>query len=292
MAYTTYEQMLQEPLDVLFVSLPNYLAPQVTIAGLELGMHVFCEKPPGRTVAEMQQVLGVHRQRPRQALKYGFNHRYHDSVIETKRRLDSGELGEILNIRGVYGKSKIISFASGWRAQRQYSGGGILLDQGIHMLDLLRYFCGEFAVIASHVSNAYWHHDVEDNAMALLRDERGRVAMIHSSATQWQHRFAMDIALSQGFIELQGILSGSQSYGRETLIIGRRNDADTGCCREERITYTDDHSWPDEINEFAACIVDGQPVVNGTPEDALRSMELVAAIYRADPAWAAQFPLT
>lgn len=283
--YPAYQELLKEQLDVLFVSLPNYLAAEVTVAGLKQGLHVFCEKPPGRNVADVQRVVETLKDHPESRLKYGFNHRYHGSVREALRLIKSGGLGQIVNLRGVYGKSKIVSFASGWRAERKYSGGGILLDQGIHMVDLMRLFCGEFVEVKSYVSNAYWQHDVEDNVYALLRDATGRVAMLHSSATQWQHRFSLDIALTEGFIELKGILSGSKSYGEEKLIVGRRNESDTGTAREEVITYLDDNSWRDEIDEFADAIVNGKPITSGTAQDALQTMEFVYQIYAADPEW-------
>ncbi len=283
--FSTYEQLLEEPLDVLFVSLPNYLAPEVTIAGLGRGLHVFCEKPPGRGVADVQRVVEVEKRCPGILLKYGFNHRYHDSVRHALRLVKSGELGEIINLRGVYGKSKIIPFSGGWRAERKYAGGGILLDQGIHMVDLLRLFCGEFLEVKSCVSNRYWNHDVEDNAYALLRDREGRIAVLHSSATQWQHRFALEIALTEGYLELRGILSGSKSYGEEKLIIGRRDESDTGTAREEVITYLEDNSWRDEINEFGDAICNGGVIRSGNSTEALATMKLVYRIYWADPEW-------
>ncbi len=283
--YPDYTRLLEVPLDVLFVSLPNYMAAEVTIAGLEKGLHVFCEKPPGRTVEDVRCVIEMEEKNPGLILKYGFNHRYHESVREAMRIIKSGELGDIINMRGVYGKSKIISFASGWRAEKKYAGGGILLDQGIHMVDLMRLFCDQFVEIKSYVSNAYWNHDVEDNAYALMRDSQGRIVFLHSSATQWQHRFALDIALTEGYLELRGILSGSKSYGEERLVIGRRNESDTGTAREEIVTYLEDNSWRDEINEFANAIIKGESIQWGTSKDALTTMELVYRIYEADPGW-------
>ena len=282
---TNYHQLLEEPLDVLFVSLPNYLAPEVTIAGLERGLHVFCEKPPGRDPADIHRVIEAERQSGGKILKYGFNHRYHQSVREALRLVKSGELGEIINLRGVYGKSKIIPFSGGWRAERRYAGGGILLDQGIHMVDLLRLFCGEFVEVKSWVSNRYWNHDVEDNVYALMRDEKGRVAMLHSSATQWQHRFVLEIALTEGYLELRGILSGSKSYGQERLVIGRRDESETGTAREEIVTYLEDNSWRDEIHEFADAICNAGATVSGNSADALATMRHVYRIYWADPEW-------
>ena len=283
--YTNYRELLQEPLDVLFVSLPTYLAAEVTTAGLQRGLHVFCEKPPGRNISEVEQVIEVERKHPGQLLKYGFNHRYHDSVREALRLIQSREFGEIINIRGCYGKSKIIPFSGGWRAERAQAGGGILLDQGIHMVDLMRLFCGEFVEVKSFVSNSYWHHDVEDNVYALMRDQEGRIAMFHSSATQWQHRFSLDFTLTEGYIEMRGILSWSKSYGQEMLIIGRRDESDAGTAREEVITYIEDNSWRDEIYEFADAIAKGGKILSGSSSDALATMKLVYQIYCADPEW-------
>lgn len=280
-----YRQLLGEPLEILFVSLPNYLAAEVTIAGLERGLHVFCEKPPGRLVRDVEQVIEVEKRNPGLVLKYGFNHRYHDSVREAFRIIKSGELGKIVNLRGVYGKSKIIPFSGGWRAERKYAGGGILLDQGIHMVDLMRLFCGEFVMVKSFVSNSFWKHDIEDNAYVLMRDSHGRIAMLHSSATQWQHRFTLEVTLTKGFLELHGILSGSKSYGEERLIIGETDESDTGTQRHRTIRYLEDNSWRDEIYEFADAILNGNPIQSGSSFDALATMKLVYRIYYADPEW-------
>lgn len=290
--FSDYRRLLQEPLDALFVSLPNYLASEVTIAGLEKGLHVFCEKPPGRNVEDIERVIKVEKRHKGLLLKYGFNHRYHDSVKEAMRIAESGELGDVINMRGVYGKSKILSFSGGWRAERKYAGGGILLDQGIHMVDLMRLFCGDFTEVKSYISNGFWKHDIEDNAYALMKDKRGRVAMLHSSATQWQHRFSLEIAFSKGYLELQGILSGSKSYGEEKLIIGRRDESDTGASREKVITYLEDNSWRDEINEFTKAVLTKKPIKSGSSADALATMRLVYRIYYADPLWRAAFKIT
>ena len=286
--FNNYKELLEEELDVLFVSLPNYLAADVTIAGLEKGLHIFCEKPPGRDVADIERVIKVEKKHPRQLLKYGFNHRYHYSVRDALKMVMSGELGEIVNLRGVYGKSKIHHFSGpgAWRAERKYAGGGILLDQGIHMVDLMRLFCGDFKEVKSFISNKHWNHDVEDNAYSIMRDDKGRVAMLHSSATQWQHKFNLHIALTQGYIELRGILSGTKSYGEEKLAMGRRIDeSEAGSLHEEVVSYFEDNSWRDEIHEFADIIINGGKIRHGGSADALETMKLVYRIYYADQEW-------
>jgi len=288
-AYPDYRRLLDDQLDAVFISLPNYLAPEVTIAALERGLHVFCEKPPGRTLQDVERVIEVERAHPGLVLKYGFNHRYHDSVREALSLVNARALGEIINLRGVYGKSKVVPFAGSWRAERRYAGGGILLDQGIHMVDLIRLFGGEFTEVKSYVANSYWKHDVEDNAYAILRSTTGKVAMLHSSATQWQHRFCLEIALTEGYLELRGILSGSKSYGQEQLVIGRRAEAATGAAHEEVKTFLEDNSWRDEVQEFAKAILEGCPPASGTSADARETMRLVTRIYCADPGWREAF---
>lgn len=289
--YSHYRQLLEEKLDILFVSLPVNIAPEVTIAGLEKGFHVFCEKPPGQDVEAVERVLKYKKKYHHLKLKYGFNHRYHDSVRETMRIIKSGKFGEVINVRGVYGKSKMVPFEGSWRSERKYAGGGILLDQGIHIVDLMRLFCGEFIEIKSYVSNDYWKCDVEDNAYALMKDQKGRIAMLHSSATQWQHRFLLEIALTEGYLELRGFLTSTKSYGEERLVIGKRSELTTGTEREEILTFLNDNSWRDEIYEFADTIINNKPVLDGSVEDALATMKLVYGIYWADPDWRKKFSI-
>ena len=284
--FQTYQDLLGEELDVLFVAMSNDIADEETIAGLETGLHVFCEKPPGRDVGDIERVVACHQKHPGQQLKYGFNHRYHDSVQDALAALGSGELGDVINMRGIYGKSQLITFdQTSWRTERALAGGGVLLDQGIHMLDLIRLFGGEFTDVKSFISNSVWGHDVEDNAYALMQTDAGVVAMLHSSASQWRHRFRLEIGLTRGALTLSGILSGSKSYGAETLTITRRGDNDMGDPHEETKRYNRDPSWTLEVAEFADAILRGGEIVNGSATDALKTMELVYKIYCDDPRW-------
>ena len=285
--FPDYHRLLEEDLDVLIVCLTNDIAADVTIAGLELGLHVFCEKPPGRDVEDIARVIRCERTHPGLKLMYGFNHRYHDSVQDALRLIRSGELGRIVNMRGVYGKSKLVTFDQpDWRTRREIAGGGILLDQGIHMVDLMRLFAGEFTEVQSFISNSHWSYDVEDNAYALMRTADGIVGMLNSSATQWRHRFNLDINLARGSIILGGILSGSKSYGAETLtVVTVDHDNDDGDPKEQLTRYNRDPSWDEEIGSFADCIANDRPIESGSSQDALNTMKLVYKIYHADPEW-------
>lgn len=285
--YRTYQRLLEEPLDVLIVCLTNDVAAEVTIAGLEHGLHVFCEKPPGRTVADIERVIASERGKPALKLMYGFNHRYHESIQDALKLIHSGELGRMINMRGVYGKSQLITFDQpDWRTKRAIAGGGVLLDQGIHMVDLMRLFAGEFTEVHSFISNGRWGYDVEDNAYALMKTASGVVAMLNSSATQWRHRFHLDINLERGSLILGGILSGSKSYGAEKLTVVRADpETDKGDPRETVTRYNRDPSWEEELRCFARAILDGEPIASGTSADALNTMKLVYRIYHADPQW-------
>ena len=286
-AYQNYSDLLKENLDIMIVCLTNEIAPEVTIAGLKKGLHVFCEKPPGRDVADISKVIEAEKQHPDQKLMYGFNHRYHHSIQKALKIIKSNDLGAIINMRGVYGKSQLVTFDQpSWRTKREVAGGGVLLDQGIHMIDLMRLFAGEFVEVHSFIKNSFWNYNVEDNAYALMQTEGGVVAMMNSSATQWRHRFQLDINLERGGLVLGGILSGSKSYGAETLTIIESNPKnDHGDPKETTIRYNSDPSWCSEIEEFVDSIINDKNIVHGTSDDALQTMKLVYKIYYADPSW-------
>jgi predicted dehydrogenase len=289
-----YKKLLTQDIDILFVCLTNDVAAETTIAGLENGLHVFCEKPPGRDISDIVRVLEYKNNHLDLKLKYGFNHRYHYSVRDALALVRSGDLGHVINLRGVYGKSKIIAFdQDDWRSKRAIAGGGILLDQGIHMVDLLRLFGGEFKNIHSFIRNDFWNHDVEDNAYALMQSETGVVAMLHSSATQWRHRFNLEIALARGTLILSGILSGSKSYGAETLTVVFADPInDAGDPKEQTTRYNEDNSWKDEIADFMDAILDDREITDGSGEDALKTMQMVYRIYCADDIWKKTYGLS
>jgi predicted dehydrogenase len=291
--YQDYRRLLTEKLDILIVCLTNEIAAEVTIAGLESGLHVFCEKPPGRNVEDIVRVIEHEKKYPHLKLMYGFNHRYHESIQDALEILHTGELGRVINIRGMYGKAKLITFNQpDWRTKREISGGGVLLDQGIHMVDLMRLFGGDFTEVHSFISNSHWGYDVEDNAYALMRTTDGVVGMLNSSATQWRHRFHLDINLERGSLILGGILSGTKSYGAETLTVVRADpDNDRGDPKEQITRYNRDPSWDEEVITFADCILNDKPVTSGTSEDALCTMKLVFKIYYADTTWRSTYDI-
>jgi len=287
--YKNYKDLLNQGLDAVFVCTPNKYTPIIVMDALNKNKHVFCEKPPGQTVEDVKKIISVEEKKPELKLKFGFNHRYHDGIIEAKSIVDSGRLGPILWMRGIYGKSGGLDFEKEWRSNKDIAGGGILLDQGIHMLDLFRYFCGDFDEVKSFVNNSYWDIDMEDNAFAIFRNKKNQTAMLHSSSTQWKHMFRFEVFMEKGYAIVTGILSSTMSYGQENLVTAKRQFEDEayrkGNPREEIIYFGQDNSWKLEIDEFTNCILNDKPIVNGTSHDALSVMEMIYRIYSEDKKW-------
>jgi len=279
-----------EKADAIFIALPNYLAAEATSLAIESHLHVFCEKPPSRNVQELRKVLNTYENHHKQVLMYGFNHRFHPSINKAKEIISSGEFGEIIDIRGIYGKSAIIKYSPDeWRSQRRFSGGGILLDQGIHMVDMFRYLGGEFKVLHSKVNNSHWNYDVEDNAYALLKNEKGVIGSIQSSATQWRHKFNLDITLTKGALALSGILSSTRSYGAETIALIYPQESQPGDPTELTFKYSDDQSWADEVEMFINKCKEATTKAFTNSQDALQTMELVYDIYNSDLEWKSKY---
>ncbi|MGA1762594.1 MAG: Gfo/Idh/MocA family protein [Gammaproteobacteria bacterium] len=290
--YASYQALIQKAgCDIVFISLPNRFAAEATKLALKKGLHVFCEKPPARSLRELKPIHALLK-KSKLKLKYGFNHRYHASIIKAKDIIQSKKLGKIVAMRGIYGKSKIISFdQSDWRSKRSEAGGGILLDQGIHMLDLMLFFANEnFNQVHAIVKNDFWGHDVEDNAFALMESPSGVVAQLHSSATQWRHTFHLEIVLQKGSLIFGGLLTGSKSYGDETLtVIQAHPDKDKGFPQETTFKFNEDISWAEEIKEFVDAIVHKKKIFHGTIDEAMATMQLIEKIYKADKRWAKRY---
>lgn len=217
--YTDYKKCIDESNpDAVIVCTYNAFIPDIVCYALERGKHVFSEKPPGRCLDDVIRMKKSLDASPGKVLKFGFNHRYHNSVIEAKNLIDSGLFGELICARGVYGKAGNMNFSHEWRNNKNYSGGGILIDQGIHMLDLLCYFIGNFTKVECSVDNLGWKDiETDDSAFAILKNDRNQVASLHSSALQWRHKFSLDLICSNGYITLNGLKTSTDSYGIETL---------------------------------------------------------------------------
>ena len=281
--YESFDALLEADLDAIFICAYNTVLAEYTAKALNKGIHVFCEKPPAMKTEDLGIVFAALKSSGK-VLKYGFNHRYHYSVMEAKKIVDSGKMGKLLWMRGAYGKAGSIDYDKNWRNYKKFSGGGILIDQGIHMLDLMRYFSGEkFNKINSYITTAYWNIKVEDNAFVLMQSDNNVIASMHSSATQWRHKFLLEMCFEEGYLNLDGILSGTRSYAPEKLVIGRREFEDVtfamGKPKESIVSFENDHSWNLEIEEFMNAVNGEGEIKEGTLQDAYDTLSLVQRVY-------------
>lgn len=277
------EALIADPaIDAVFICTPNYLNKPLTVMGLEAGKHVFCEKPPAFTAADVEDIR-LAESRTGKSLMYGFNHRHHESIQAIKQIVDTGEMGRVLWMRGRYGKEVNEAFFKGWRAKHELAGGGIMLDQGIHMLDLMLYLGGGFDEIQAMVSNLYWRIEgIEDNVFANFRSSQtGVCASLHSTMTQWRYLFSLEVFLEGGALVLNGLKTSSGAYGDEDLAIKRNPGSahrGTFASEEHRIYHTDT-SWSSEVRCFFESITSQQRPVLGNSDDALVVMQIIDRIY-------------
>ena len=282
--FQNWEELIaKKKLDAVFVCTYNNVAPDIVCAALGKECHVFCEKPPGRSVSDVRRVMAAEKAANQRILKYGFNHRFHYSVMEAKAIIDSGRLGRVLCARGTYGKAGGLGFEKNWRLDKELAGGGILLDQGIHMLDLMLFLIDDFTEVKSFVENLYWRAPLEDNAFVLMKTGGGQVAMVHSSATQWKHKFSLEMFLEDGFLSINGILTSTRSYGDEYITYAKKQFENEsfafGRPREENIYFDRDDSWKLEIEEFYDCVIGKKNQPQGNSKDALKVMQLIERVY-------------
>lgn len=278
---TPEEIFNNDNIDIIFVCTPNYLNKEYTIRGLKSGKHVFCEKPPAFTADDVKDIISVEKEAGKK-LMYGFNHRHHSSIKHMKNLVESGEYGKILWMRGRYGKSVDEKFFQNWRAKKELAGGGIFIDQGIHMLDLFLHLGHDFDEVHAIVSELYWDLDIEDNVFAMFKNnETGVAASLHSTMTQWRHLFSLEVFLEKGYMVLNGLKTSSGTYGEEVLSIAKnRSTAPAATWEdEERMTYHTNASWRSEIDHFLDCIQEDKPVAIGNSSDALKLMTIIDKVY-------------
>jgi 1,5-anhydro-D-fructose reductase (1,5-anhydro-D-mannitol-forming) len=279
------EEVINSGVDAVFICTPNYLIKDLTISAINKGIHVFSEKPPGINLNETIEMQECEKKCTKKiVLMFGFNHRHHGSVQKMKEIVDNGTMGKILWMRGRYGKEVDDQFFTGWRVKKELAGGGIMLDQGIHMLDLFLYLGGTFDEVKAFVSNLYWKiPGVEDNVFAIFKNSKnGICASLHSTMTQWRYIFSLELFLEKGSMILNGLKTSSGAYGDEVLTIkyNEKPNQSGSFSKEDEYIYHEDISWDSEIKHFFNCILEKKEPEMGSSNDAVTLMEIVEKIYQ------------
>ncbi len=253
---------------VIVCTLNSALAP-LALAAIRAGKHVLVEKPGAISTAQADELIaaadvaGVR-------VRVGFNHRFHPALQKAREVFEGGALGPLMFIRGRYGHGGRIGYDREWRADPKLSGGGELIDQGVHLIDLAGWFLGDFASIEGHATTSFWDMPVDDNAFLNLRTAAGQTAWLHVSCTEWKNLFSLEIYGRTGKLHIEGL---GGSYGTERLtfykMLPEMGPPETTAWEFPR----GDDSWRIEIAEFTADIRTGR-----TPQPGLREARAALAV--------------
>jgi predicted dehydrogenase len=266
-----------QEIEAVVVATVNKSLMPVALAALQANKHVLCEKPLGRNAQEAKRMLEA-ASANRRILKVGFNHRHHPALLQAQELAAAGKIGPLMNIRAAYGHGGRPGYDREWRGDPDLAGGGELLDQGVHIIDLCRWFLGDFVQASGMLATWFWQvAPLEDNGFALLRTERGQIATLHTSWTQWKNLFRFEVFGRDGYLSVDGL---GGSYGPERLIWGRRRPESGPPILSTWEYPGPDNSWRDEWQEFVRSIGEGrQPLGNGN--DGYQAARVIEAIYQS-----------
>jgi predicted dehydrogenase len=275
-AFQDWRKLLRLPnVDVVIVATLHDSLAEITRAAAEAGKHILVEKPAARNSAELESVMAA-AEKFGVKVHVGFNHRYHRSLRKAKEVVGLDALGELMFVRARYGHGARIGYDKEWRSDPELSGGGELIDQGPHLIDLSRWFLGEFTEVQGFAHTYYWDMPVDDNGFMLLKTSKKQVAFLHASCTEWKNIFSMEIFGKLGKLYLSGL---GGSYGVEKITLYKMLP-EMGPPETTSWEYPmEDNSWAVEISEFFEDIRENREPSSGL-KDARAALEIVESIYR------------
>lgn len=265
----------RDDVDLVVVATPHDALAEMTARAVKAGKHVLVEKPAARHVSELEPLLSAVK-KARVLVRVGFNHRYHRSFRQARQIVDSGALGPLMFVRARYGHGGRVGYDKEWRARPQISGGGELIDQGMHLIDLARWFLGDFPEVEGYAHTYFWNMPVDDNAFLLLKTAEKKVALLHASCTEWKNTFSFELYGRDGKLQIDGL---GGSYGVERLawykMLPQMGPPETTIWEYPMA----DDSWEVEMREFLEDIrLDRQPAAS--LKDAAAALRIVDQIYR------------
>ncbi|MFZ1994829.1 MAG: Gfo/Idh/MocA family oxidoreductase [Solirubrobacteraceae bacterium] len=279
-----FDELLALGADVVVVAATHeHLAP-LTHRALEAGSHVLVEKPAALGTAQIEALREL-AERAGRRVKVGFNHRFHPALGDLAAEVHSGAHGPLMHLRARYGHGGRLGYDREWRAQPERSGGGELIDQGMHLLDLAHWLAGPLPLHSALLRTHFWDMPVEDNAALVLGEAQGRQApwaMLHVTWTEWKNLFSLEVYCQTAKLQVDGLV---RSYGPQTLRIYRMSPELGPPELEERTYGTADLSWAAEWEHFAAGLASGGRLL-GDLDDAHYAWTQVEAAYASSPDYA------
>jgi predicted dehydrogenase len=268
----------RDNVDVVIAATTNDQLAPVTLAAIQAGKHVLVEKPGARNADELAPVAAAARSAFNErgvVVKVGFNHRFHPALFKAKQMIATGDIGPLMFLRARYGHGGRKGMETEWRGDPAISGGGEMLDQGVHLIDLARWYLGDFPHVAGHVGRYFWNWKVDDNGFALLRTAADQVAFLHASCTEWKNTFSMEIYGRDGKLAIDGL---GGSYGVERLafykMLPQMGPPETTMWEWP----FEDRSWQAEWQHFTQCIAERKQAM-GNLDDAVAALEIVGKLY-------------
>ena len=267
-----------DQIDVVIVATPHNLLAEISGAAVREGKHVLVEKPGARNVDELRGLISIAGSAG-VCVRVGFNHRYHPAFQQARELVDSGKIGSLMFIRARYGHGGRKEYDREWRARPEISGGGELIDQGTHLIDLAHWFLGEFEEVDGFAHTYFWEIPVDDNAFLLLKTKEKKVAFLHASWTEWKNTFSFEIYGRGGKLQVDGL---GGSYGAERLTWYRMLP-EMGPPETNVWEYPmEDDSWEVEMAEFLKDIRLSRASEPGL-HDAFATLKVVEQIYQGGP---------
>ncbi len=272
---TEWRALVDRPdIDVVIVATSHDMLAEVMLAAVSAGKHALVEKPGARRARELDPVIEAAK-RAQVLVHVGFNHRYHPALRRAKDLSTQGAIGELMYLRGRYGHGGRVGYDKEWRAKPALSGGGQLVDQGVHLIDLASWFLGDFQRVQGLAHTYFWDMPVEDNGFLLLETAARQVAFLHASWTEWKNLFSFEIFGRDGKLEVTGL---GGSYGTERLAYYRMRP-EMGPPETTTWEYPmADASWEAEFAEFTDDIRLGRQPAAGLG-DARAALQIVERIY-------------
>lgn len=268
------ELVARADLDAVVVATINDALAPVTLAAVRAGKHVLVEKPAARSADELRPVEAA-AQKAGVTVRVGFNHRFHPALLKARELVDAGAVGPMMFVRGRYGHGGRVGYDREWRADPARAGGGELLDQGVHLIDLTRWFLGDVTGVSGFAGTFFWDMPVEDNGFLCTHHVGGPVGWLHASCSEWKNLFCLEIYGRTGKLQIDGL---GGSYGLERLAYYRMLPQ-MGPPETTIWEYPgDDGSWNSEFRAFEAAVV-GERAVGATLGDAVAALDVVAAVY-------------
>lgn len=262
-------------IQAVFICVTNNNLAEIAIAAIKNNKHILVEKPGGINTRQVLETYSAYKKNP-VVVMYGYNHRFHPAIQKAKLMVDSSKFGPILFIRARYGHGGRLGYEREWRFQKRLSGGGELIDQGCHLIDLVNFFCGKMDQTTGYVTNLFWKTKLEDAAFFQLRNKSGQIADLSVTCVEWKNIFSFEIMLKKGKIQIDGL---GGSYGREKLTLYSMKP-EMGPPDERIFEFgEEDNSWREENKLFFKKIQ--QKDYNDTSiKNALYVMTIIQKLYK------------